>query len=76
VTLDPWLRSVDLIDCSGRTTHVLTVLIDGRVHVRAPGCEATVDPATRTLDPPARRLGGGEYHHDQVLDIACNLRIE
>ena len=73
MSLERYLDAVELIDCSGAVTHRLTLLIDGRVRVRVGDAEAVVDPATRTVVPPARRLGRGEYSHQQVLDIACNL---
>jgi hypothetical protein len=73
VNLDDYLATVQLIDCVGRTTHHLTLLADGRVRVRVGSATAVVDPVTRAIEPPSRRLGLGEYGHDQVLDIACNL---
>jgi hypothetical protein len=73
VNLEDHLAHVELIDCAGRTTHRLTLLIDGRVRVRVGEATAVVDPGSRSIEPPSRRLGLGEYGHDQVLDIACNL---
>ncbi len=71
-----YLSTVELIDCQGRTTHRLTLLLDGRVRVRTGAVEATVDPTTRTTDPPTRRLGRGEYGHDQVIDVACTMTVD
>ncbi len=73
MNLDDYLDTVELIDCSGRVTHRLTLLIDGRVRVRLDGVDAVVDPSTRSVSPPTRRLGRGEYGHQQVIDIACRL---
>lgn len=73
MNLEDHLAKVELIDCGGRTTHLLTLLVDGRVRVRVGAAESVVDPTTRRVDPPSRRLGLGEYGHEQVLDIACNL---
>ena len=73
MNLDDHLAKVQLIDCRGRTTHRLTLLINRRVEIRVGEVRAVVDPRTRAVEPPSRRLGSGEYGHDQVLDIACNL---
>ncbi|MFM8563148.1 MAG: hypothetical protein ACKOCE_04550 [Acidimicrobiia bacterium] len=43
------------------------------VEIRVGEARAVVDPRTRAVEPPSRRLGSGEYGRDQVLDIACNL---
>ena len=71
--LDDYLDSIDLIDCTGSVTHRLTLLIDGFVRVRMGAVEAIVDPAHRAVSPPDRRLGRGEYGHDQVIDLAVTL---
>ena len=56
VNLEDHLHSTDLIDCSGRISHRLTVLVDGRVRVRSGEVEAIVDPATGDVSPPWCRL--------------------
>ena len=71
--LDDYLEQVTLMDCSGQVTHRLTLQIDGTVKVQIGQLEVVVDPSTRELRPTARQLGLGEYGHDQVLDLACNL---
>ena len=75
MSLDDYLSTVELVDCHGRTTHRLTLLIDGRVRVRVGAAEAVVDPATRAVEPPTRRLGRGEYGHDQVVEAACTMAM-
>lgn len=55
--LDDHLRTAHLIDCTGRTTHTLTLLIDGAVRVAsADGTSTVVDPRTRTVRPPGRPI--------------------
>lgn len=73
MNLDDYLDTVDLIDCSGTVTHRLTLMVDGRVRVRVGGVDSFVDPGTRTVLPPVRQLGRGEYGHQQIVEIACNL---
>ena len=64
------LVSTSLIDCTGVTTHTLTLLIDGRVRVRfASGVEADVDPATGTVLTPGRAVP------PQVLAAARSLPV-
>ncbi|CAB4553049.1 MAG: hypothetical protein ACK5CE_09780 [Actinomycetes bacterium] len=73
MNLDDVLETVELIDCSGRVTHRLTLLIDGRVRVRTGEVEAVVDPSNAQVRPPSLQLGRGEYTHHQVIDIARRL---
>jgi hypothetical protein len=73
MNLEDVLETVELIDCSGRVTHRLTLLIDGRVRVRTGEIEAVVDPSTGQVRPVSLRLGRGEYTHHQVVDIARRL---
>ena len=75
MSIDDYLSTVELVDCQGRTTHRLTLLIDGHVRVRAGAVEAVIDPTTRSVEPPTRRLGRGEYGHDQVVDAACTMAM-
>ncbi len=72
MSLDDFLETVSLIDCSGHTTHRLTLLIDGTVGVKAGQVEVVVDPSCRTVRP-VHDLGRGEYSHEQVIDAACTL---
>lgn len=73
--IDKYLETIELIDCSGQVTHKLTLQIDGRVKVTAGAVSATVDPTARLAEPPSVKLGRGEYGHDQVIDIACNMAL-
>ncbi len=70
---DPHLHTTELIDCLGRVTHALTVEPDGSVAVRIGSINAKVHPATRAVHPPGFRLSAGEYSHDQVVELACQL---
>lgn len=64
------LASTSLIDCTGVTTHTLTLLIDGRVRVRfASGVEADVDPSTGTVLTPGRTVP------PQVIAAAKSLSL-
>jgi hypothetical protein len=64
------LASTCLIDCTGATTHTLTLLIDGRVRVRfASGVEADVDPVTGTVLTPGRAVP------EPVIAAARSLRV-
>lgn len=64
------LASTSLIDCTGATTHTLTLLIDGRVRIRfASGVEADVDPATGTVLTPGRSVP------PQVIAAARTLAV-
>jgi hypothetical protein len=55
--LDDHLHSVRLIDCTGQTTHTLTLLVDGAVAVTFDdGSTTVVDPATRAVRPPGRPI--------------------
>jgi hypothetical protein len=69
----PYLHTTELIDCTGRITHSLTVEPDGSVAVRVGNVSAVVHPGGRSVHPPGFRLGAGEYSHEQVVDLACQL---
>ena len=71
--LEDYLQSVQLMDCTGRTTHTLTLMLDGRVSVRVGAVEVVVDPVARVAMPASCRLGAGEYGHQQVIELACDL---
>ena len=71
--LDAYLETVVLVDCAGQATHRLTLQLDGTVKVQMGQIDVIVDPKTRELRPWSRQLGRGEYGHDQVIDVACNL---
>lgn len=73
VSIEDYLQSVSLVDCTGSVTHTLTLLIDGTVRVRIGRVDAVVDLSTRTSRPGTVRLGCGEYTHDQVVNLACDL---
>lgn len=75
MNLDDHLETVELLDCTGRITHRLTLLIDGRVRVRTGEVEAIIDPAAATVTPGSRRLGRGDYDHQHVVDIACRMAV-
>jgi len=76
VNIDDYLQTTQLIDCHGRTTHTLTLLPDGTVRVRTVSVEAVVEPRDRCVRPPAMRLGAGEYGHDQIVQIACDMAFD
>lgn len=64
------LATTSLIDCTGVTTHHLTLLVDGRVRVRfASGVEADIDPSTGTV------LTHGRTVPPQVIAAARNLAV-
>lgn len=67
---EPWMEQAKLLDCNGRVTHTLTLLLDGRVevHIASSGVRALVDPASRTCLTP-----GVHLHHD-LLDACAGLR--
>jgi hypothetical protein len=67
--LDRYLHQVELLDCSGRVSHTLTLLPDGLVRVDfATGRRATVDPRTRRNLTPHVPVGAA------LLDRAAQLR--
>ena len=70
---DLYLNTTELIDCLGRVTHSLPVEPDGSVAVRVGSVDARVHPATRAVHPPGFRLSAGEYSHEQVVELACQL---
>lgn len=64
------LATTTLIDCTGATTHTLTLLIDGRVRVRfSSGVEADIDPSTGAVLTPGRAVP------DQVVAAARSLAV-
>ena len=65
--LDSHLSSTQLLDCEGRVTHTLTLLIDGRVRVDTQSWSAVVDTGRRIVDPPSIRVP------DTVLDAASTF---
>lgn len=73
MNVDDFLTTTRLIDCQGRVTHTLTLLLDGRVRVRVGSVEGVVEPRQREVRPPTVKLGAGEYGHDQVVQIACDM---
>lgn len=63
------LERIELLDCTGRTTHTLVLLIDGTVEIRyREGHRAVVDPATRRVLTPTVTV------HQDLLDAAAGLR--
>jgi hypothetical protein len=75
MNLDDALTTTRLIDCQGRVTHTLTLLLDGQVRVVVGPNEALVEPRRRTVPPPQFRLGAGEYSHEQVVQLACDMAV-
>ena len=75
MNVEDYLDSTRLVDCQGRTTHVLTLMLDGRIRVRVGIVEAVIEPATRHVAPPHVKLGRGEYGHDQIVQLACDLSL-
>ena len=73
VNIDDYLTTTQLMDCQGRATHTLTLLLDGRVRVRTSAREVVIDPRDRSIQPPSATLGVGEYGHEQVIQIACDM---
>jgi hypothetical protein len=69
MALDDYLVQVDLLDCSGRVSHTLTLQPDGLVRIDfASGRQATVDPRTRRNLTPQVPVG------QALLDRAVQLR--
>ena len=63
--LSAYLASTELLDCSGRVTHTLTLLPAGMVQVVIGSVTAVVDPGARSVvKPPGFRVP------EQVLDHA------
>ena len=66
--VDRYLQKVELLDCSGRVSHTLTLLVDGLVRIDfANGRRATVDPRTRRNLTPHVPVGPA------LLDRAAQL---
>ena len=65
-----WMEQVQLLDCNGRVTHTLTLLLDGAVEIRfaAGGHRAVVDPVRRTCLTPGMNI------HADLMDAASTLR--
>ena len=66
-----YLVSTQLMDCSGRVTHTLTLLPDGMVEVVMGSVAVVVDPMAKTVVRPA-----GVRVPDQVFDQAGLLARE
>lgn len=64
------LATAHILDCQGRTTHVLTLEIDGTVTIayRQGGHTVRVDPRSRTVLTP------GAHVPDALMDEAASLR--
>lgn len=63
------LDQVQLLDCSGKVTHTLTLLVDGTVAITfAAGHRAIVDPLAR------RCLTPGMHLEPTLLDAAGAMR--
>ncbi|MDY7103242.1 MAG: hypothetical protein S0880_18825 [Actinomycetota bacterium] len=65
------LSSTQLLDCEGRATHTLTLLVDGSVQIEAPAYTCVVDPARRAVVRP-----GGVRVPSELFDIAATLARE
>ena len=65
------LVTEQIIDCSGRMTHELTLDFDGTVTVRfGPGGRMVrLDPANRCVLTPGAQVP------DQIMDLAAGLRV-
>jgi hypothetical protein len=50
-------------------------MLDGTVRVTTASLVAVVDPRDQSIRPPAVRLGAGEYGHDQVVKLACDMSV-
>ena len=65
---EDYLTSVDVLDCTGKTTHTLTLQMDGNVRISMPtGVVAVVDPHRRTV------LTCGVEVPSTLLDAAVSL---
>jgi hypothetical protein len=65
---DP-LEQFEVLDCTGRATHILTLQCDGTVEVRfAAGHRAIVDPVARRVLTPGMTL------HPDLVAAAAGLR--
>jgi hypothetical protein len=64
------MEQAQLLDCQGRVTHTLTLLLDGKVEVRfaSSGVRAVVDPVLRSCLTP------GVHVHQDLMDAAAALR--
>ncbi|MDE0178259.1 MAG: hypothetical protein OXI18_07165 [bacterium] len=69
--LSEYLASTQLIDCTGKVTHTLTLLPDGMVEVVTGAVTAIVDPHAKSVVRPA-----GVRIHDQIFDHASVLARE
>lgn len=69
--LSKYLVSTQLMDCTGRVTHTLTLLPDGMVEVVMGSLTVVVDPSSRSVVRPVGvRVG------DEVFDQASVLARE
>jgi hypothetical protein len=69
VDIDRDLQQAELLDCSGRVSHTLTLLIDGLVRIdSANGRTAIVDPRTRRNLTPHVPVGPA------LVDRAAQMR--
>ena len=66
--LSKYLVSSQLLDCSGRVTHTLTLLPDGNVEVEMGATTAVVDPRARSVVRPV-----GVHVPGDVFDKAAVL---
>ena len=71
--LNDYLETVSLMDCTGQVTHQLTLQMDGTVSIRVGHTDVVIDPSTRELRPRSIQLGRGDYGHEAVIDLACNM---
>lgn len=69
--LSEYLASTQLIDCTGRVTHTLTLLPDGMVEVVTGSVTAIVDPHSKSV---VRPIGVRVPH--QIFDHASVLARE
>lgn len=67
--MDIPLARTEVLDCQGRTTHTVTLEIDGTVtiHFHAGGHRARVDPATRTVLTPGVQVAPALLDHAAAL---------
>jgi hypothetical protein len=68
VTVEDYLASVDVLDCTGAATHTLTLQVDGTVRITTPhGVPVVVDPAHRVV------LTRGMEVPSTLMDAAVSL---
>ena len=60
--IEGWMERAELLDCTGKVSHTLTLLLDGTVEVRfASGVRAIVDPVRRCCLTPGVVVPPGLY---------------